>query len=74
MSPELLGEKIREICLKLASEEKLGELEEAQVPSADKIAVKRPKNSAFGTWATPIAMQLASKAKLPALDVAALIA
>ena len=74
MSPELLGEKIREICLKLASEGKLGELEAAQVPSADKIAVKRPKNSAFGTWATPIAMQLASKAKLPALDVAVLIA
>ena len=74
MSPELLGEKIREICLKLASEGKLGELETAEVPSADKIAVKRPKNSAFGTWATPIAMQLASKAKLPALDVAALIA
>ncbi|MBR4399438.1 MAG: arginine--tRNA ligase [Aeriscardovia sp.] len=74
MSPEALGEKIHDICVKLAQEGKLGRLEEGQVPSADKIAVKRPKNSAFGTWATPIAMQLASKAQIPALEAAETIA
>ncbi|MBR6439844.1 MAG: arginine--tRNA ligase, partial [Aeriscardovia sp.] len=74
MSPELLGEKIHDICGKLASEGDLGKLEAGQVPPADKIAVKRPKNSAFGTWATPIAMQLASKAGLPAIEIAEKIA
>ena len=56
MSPELLGEKIHDTCRKLASEGGLGELKAEQIPPADKIAVKRPKNSAFGSWATPIAM------------------
>lgn len=74
MSPELLGEKIHDLCLKLISEGKLGKLEASQIPSADKIAVKRPKNSAFGTWATPIAMQLASKARLQAAEIAENIA
>lgn len=74
MSPELLGEKIHDICVNLASKGELGKLEADQVPSYDKIAVKRPKNSAFGTWATPIAMQLASKAQLPAAEIADRIA
>ena len=74
MSPELLGEKIHDICIKLASKGELGNLEADRVPSSDKIAVKRPKNSAFGTWATPIAMQLASRAGLPAGEVAGKIA
>ena len=74
MSPEALGEKIHDICVNLAQEGKLGRLEEGQVPPADMIAVKRPKNSAFGTWATPIAMQLASKVQIPALEAAETIA
>lgn len=74
MSPESLGEKIYDICLKLASEGRLGKLKTSQLPAAEDIAVKRPKNSAFGTWATPIAMQLASKAQLQAVEIAEKIA
>lgn len=70
MSPEALAQEIFSVCQLLAKQSVLGSLTADDIPSADKLAVMRPKDRAHGDWSTNIAMQLAKKAGCSPRDLA----
>lgn len=70
MSPEALAQEIFSVCQLLAKQSVLGSLTADDIPSADKLAVMRPKDRAHGDWSTNVAMQLAKKAGCSPRDLA----
>lgn len=72
MNPEVLSELIVNVAQTLVAEGVAGMLTQEMIPTAQKLAVMRPKDRAHGDWTTNIAMQLAKKAGLRPHDLAQL--
>lgn len=70
MTPESLSEEISKIARALAEDGDAGELTAQMVPSADELAVMRPKDRTHGDWSSNAAMQLAKKARMKPRDLA----